>query len=51
VTRSIKIVPTVREIEAPKLPRSRYARYRSPSFAGTMQFTNQDRKRISVAAR
>jgi hypothetical protein len=27
---------------------SRYARYTSPSLAGTTQFTSQDRKMISI---
>ena len=49
--RSMKTVPTVRDIEAPKLARRRYARYRSPSLAGTRQFTNHERNRISVASR
>ena len=48
--RSMKIVPSVLEPETSALILSRNARYRSPSLAGTRQFTVHDRNRISVAS-
>ena len=46
----MKTVPRVREPDTSALILSRNARYRSPSLAGTRQFTVHDRNRISVAS-
>ena len=43
-------VPNVRDSDAVLLILRRYARYTSPSLAGTRQFTVHDRNRISVAS-
>src|SRR6266540_1101394 len=48
--RSAKIVPNVAENETRPLRLSRYPRYASPSFAGTIQFANHDKYRYSISA-
>ena len=49
--RSMKTVPNVRLRETAALSRRRYARYRSPSLAGTRQLTSHEMKMISVESR
>ena len=49
--RSMNTVPTVRLSETGLLILRRYARYRSPSLAGTRQLTSHERRMISVESR
>ena len=47
----MKTVPNVRLSDATLFILSRYARYTSPSLAGTTQLTSHDRYRISTESR